>query len=124
MKVQPSTINEVLSADVAFPNRHNFHSAITERLQKYMDLKEELVRIWQLKTVYIIPLVLSTTGINTLNPELNPICYLLALVGAHHFLHVNRMRVKLLTFRLLVSYIYGAPILDVSRSHTTTQHSR
>ena len=21
-------------------------------------------------------------------------------------------------------YIYGAPILDVSRSHTTTQHSR
>jgi len=30
----------------------------------------------------------------------------------------------LLTFRLLMSYIYGAPILDVSRSHTTTQHSR
>jgi len=23
-----------------------------------------------------------------------------------------------------MSYIYGAPILDVSRSHTTTQHSR
>jgi len=30
----------------------------------------------------------------------------------------------ILTFRLLMSYIYGAPILDVSRSHTTTQHSR
>jgi len=29
-----------------------------------------------------------------------------------------------LTFRLLMSYIYGAPILDVSRSHTTTQHSQ
>jgi len=62
--------------------------------------------------------------INPLNPELNPICYLLALLGAHHFLHVSRIRVKLLTFRLLMSYIYGAPILDVSRSHTTTQHSR
>ena len=62
--------------------------------------------------------------INPLNPELNPICYLLALLGPHHFLHVNRIRVKLLTFRLLMSYIYGAPILDVSRSHTTTQHSR
>ena len=61
---------------------------------------------------------------NPLNPELNPICYLLALLGAHHFLHVSRIRVKLLTFRLLMSYIYGAPILDVSRSHTTTQHSR
>jgi len=29
-----------------------------------------------------------------------------------------------LTLRLLMSYIYEAPILDVSRSHTTTQHSR
>jgi len=31
-----------------------------------------------------------------------------------------------LTLRLLISYIYiyGAPILDVSRSHTTTHHSR
>ena len=63
------------------------------------------------------------TPINHLNPELNPICYLLALL-AHHFLHVSRIRVKLLTLRRLMSYIYGAPILDVSRSHTTTQHSR
>jgi len=31
---------------------------------------------------------------------------------------------KYLTLRLLISYIYGAPILDVSRSHTTTQQSR
>jgi len=64
------------------------------------------------------------TTVNPLNPELNPIYYLLALLGAHHFLHVSRIRVKLLTFRQLMSYIYGAPILDVSRSHTTTQHSR
>ena len=61
---------------------------------------------------------------NPLNPELNPICYLLALLGAHHFLHVSRIMVKSLTLRLLMSHIYGAPILDVSRSHTTTQHSR
>jgi len=31
---------------------------------------------------------------------------------------------RILALRLLMSYIYGAPILDVSRSHTTTQHSR
>jgi len=61
---------------------------------------------------------------NPLNAELNPICYLLALLGAHHFLHVSRIRVKSLTLRQLMSYIYGAPILDVSRSHTTTHHSR
>ena len=65
-----------------------------------------------------------TAVFSPLSPELNPICYLLALLGAHHFLHVSRIRVKLLTFRLLMAYIYGAPILDVSRSHTTTQHSR
>ena len=63
-------------------------------------------------------------AINPLNPELNHICYLLAVLGAHHFLHVSRVWVKLLTLRRLMSYIYGAPILDVSRSHTTTQHSR
>ena len=57
--------------------------------------------------------------INPLNTELNPICYLPALL-AHHFLHGSRIRVKSLTLRLLMSYIYGAPILDVSRSHTTT----
>ena len=43
---------------------------------------------------------------NPLNPELNPICYLLALLGTHHFLHVSRIRVKSLTLTLLMSYIY------------------
>ena len=44
-------------------------------------------------------------NVNPLNAELNPICYLLALL-AHHFLHVSRIRVKSLTLRLLMSYIY------------------
>jgi hypothetical protein len=43
--------------------------------------------------------------VNPLSPELNPICYLLALF-AHDFLHVSRIRVKSLTLRLLMSYIY------------------
>ena len=64
------------------------------------------------------------TEFNPLNAELNPICYLLALLGAYHFLHVSRIRVKSLALRQLMSYIYGAPIFDVSRSHTTTHHSR
>jgi len=42
---------------------------------------------------------------NALNAELNPICYLLALL-VHHFLYVSRIRVKPLTLRLLMSYIY------------------
>ena len=32
--------------------------------------------------------------INPLNAELNPICRLLALLGAHHILHVSRLRVN------------------------------
>jgi hypothetical protein len=32
--------------------------------------------------------------INPLNAELNPICHLLALLGAHHILHVGRIRVN------------------------------
>ena len=54
----------------------------------------------------------SYPSFNPLNPELNPICYLLALLGTRHFLHVSRIRVKLLTLRLLMSYIY---IYDISR---------
>ena len=37
--------------------------------------------------------------INPLNAELNPICHLLALLGAHHILHISRIRVKLKTTR-------------------------
>jgi len=40
-----------------------------------------------------------------------------------YVLTINDLDVEL-TLRVLMSYIYGAPILDVSRSHTTTQHSR
>jgi len=32
--------------------------------------------------------------INPLKAELNPICHLLALLGAHHILYVSRIRVK------------------------------
>jgi len=54
---------------------------------------------------------LPPTHFNPLNPELNPICYLLALL-AHHFLHVSRIRVKPLTIRLLI-YIYDISSLMV-----------
>ena len=39
-------------------------------------------------------------------------------------LGVKRWRTKALEREELASIIYGAPILNVSRSHTTTQHSR
>jgi len=55
---------------------------------------------------------------NPLNPELNTICYLLAILGAHHFLHVRRIRVKLLTLRVLMSYIYMEHLFLMFLDHT------
>jgi len=60
----------------------------------------------KLPSVNLKTMEFSKPLIYPLNPELNPICYLLALLEAHHFLHVSRIRVKLLTFRRLMSYIY------------------
>jgi len=39
-------------------------------------------------------LFLIKDPINLLNAELNPICHLLELLGAHPILHVSRIRVK------------------------------
>jgi len=38
--------------------------------------------------------LLGQSIFNPLNAELNPICHLLALLGAHHILHISRIRVK------------------------------
>jgi hypothetical protein len=40
--------------------------------------------------------------INHLNAQLNPICHLLALLGAHLILHVSRIRVNILVTSLLL----------------------
>ena len=37
--------------------------------------------------------------INPLNTQLNPICHLLALLGAHHILHFSRIRVNVVQDR-------------------------
>ena len=60
--------------------------------------------------------------VNPLKPELNPICYLLALL-AHHFLHVSRIRVKSLTLGLLMFFIYiYIYICDISSLRVKYQH--
>ena len=55
--------------------------------------------------------------INPLNPELNHICSMLALL-AHHFLHISRTMVKSLTLRLLMSHIYMELIFLMFLDHT------
>ena len=101
-------LSHKITSDVASRTKCFLQSCVHSSLE--ITLKEKKLRY-------------SNLIVNPLKPELNPICYLLALLGAHHFLQVSRVRVKSLTFRRLMSYIYGAPILDVSRSHNDAAQS-
>jgi hypothetical protein len=47
--------------------------------------------------------ILTLQLINLLNAELNPVCHLLALLGAHHILHVSRIRVKVFLHKNLTT---------------------
>jgi hypothetical protein len=55
----------------------------------------------------LLPLVSATISssllseqlkINPLNAKLNPICHLLVLAGAHHFVDVSRIRAKIQSY--------------------------
>jgi len=61
------TTKEAYLIDAVIPNSHNLHSTITKKLQKYADLKEELIKILHLKMACTIPLVLTTIVINQTN---------------------------------------------------------
>jgi len=50
--------------------------------------------VWPDGNFYDIWCTENRALLNPLNAELNPICHLLALLGAHHILHVSRIRVK------------------------------
>jgi len=75
-----------------------------------------LQAVWESQGAHIEHVTHNATHMWNSNP-----CLLL-----WHYFHINKFAIAnaLLTLRWLMSYIYGAPILDVSRSHTTTQYSR
>jgi hypothetical protein len=70
-----TTIKEAYSIDAAITNSHNLHRPVTEKLQSYTDLKEEVTRIRHLKTACTLPLVLSASGIisNKSHESLKPL---------------------------------------------------
>ena len=49
--------------DIAVPNTHNIQNTMAEKKRKYNDLSDEIEKMWQLRKVYIVPIVLSTTGV-------------------------------------------------------------
>jgi len=55
---------------------------------------EKIYKIQHLEDSGTPVLYIGRTVLNPLNTELNSICHLLALLGAHPILHVSRIRVK------------------------------
>jgi len=67
--------------------------------QEYRTAQNVIKNHWR---IVVRTLTTAHKDLNNLNAELNPICHLLALLGAHHILHVSRVRVNLMK----VIYIY------------------
>ena len=62
---------------------------------------------------FVYSVLLLKQRLNPLNADLNPICHLLALLGAHHILHISRIRVKALNEDLMAVFdIENENILD------------
>jgi len=56
----------------------------------------------------------TACNLNPLKTELNPICHLLVLLGAHHILHISRIRVNVTGFiplRFICKISHKFPIL-------------
>jgi hypothetical protein len=49
--------------DTAVPGNKNLTTTYTHKIQKYINLAEEIKRIWNQTNVFTIPVVLSSTGI-------------------------------------------------------------
>ena len=92
-------VNPSLILTMLFPTCFGLYSVIlTQIIKKQLwefRLAWHLDRTWVTNMVVGKFLLLTVNSwFNPLNAELNPICYLLALLWAHHFLHVSRIRVK------------------------------
>jgi len=77
-----------------------------------MNTENKFIQNYSSETPSQIPMVSSALkhyakwSINPLNTELNPICHLLALLGAHHILHISRVTVKRWKFNIKILTLY------------------
>jgi hypothetical protein len=62
----------------------------TAEFSKFLVMMILIIVVMKVKVLFS----LCPLNINPLNAELNPICHLLALLGAHHIFHVSGLRVK------------------------------
>jgi hypothetical protein len=77
-----------------FQANKDFHS-IGTRYKNDFHLPPAKLKVFQRGAFYSGVKAYNHLPINPLNAKLNPICHLLASLGAHHFLHVSRIRVNI-----------------------------
>ena len=84
-------------------------------------------KVWTVGTWSTLGLYDCLGSINPLNTELNPICHLLALLGARHILHISRIRVKVVIcfwntdYRWSDSFVLGRTITSYLFNNQTPQ---
>ena len=94
----------------------------------YNVISQQVVLLWKVYWVHNVQIWIKLRQYFSI-PQFcdSSMLFLLNVGGENYDLEIvcnNIMFIPSLTLRRLMSYIYGAPILDVSRSHTTMQHSR
>jgi hypothetical protein len=89
-----------IKTQLCSPSKHILHFQV---IDQFLGVHFSNVRLLWILTSFdenfqVNMLVFAfSTWSNPLNVELNPICHLLALLGAHHILYVTRIRVNLHT---------------------------
>ena len=93
--ILPSVARPALQYFSTLPHkRHDFR--VKKKISYINPLKAELNPICHLLALLGAHHILhiSRIKVNPSNAKLNPICHLLALLGAHHILHVSRIKVN------------------------------
>ncbi|XP_050561144.1 uncharacterized protein LOC126912570 [Spodoptera frugiperda] len=99
--------------DIAVPNTHNIQKTITEKITKYAELKDEVTRIWKQNKVYVVPIVLSTTGVIP-----NHLLHSLKLLDLKETLYITLQKAAILnTCRIVRKFMQ---IEDNEINHQTT----
>jgi len=89
------TVARVNLTKISNPGK-NHHVTLTNSIPANRLIRGEYVEV---RSIGLLPLAF-TALVQPLNAELHPICHLLALLGAHHILHVSRIRAAKCMLRL------------------------
>ena len=124
-----SCSNQTLSNKMPYCRRHELVALTLISIKFVLTTHSFDLLMLQKSACSFLKLILIRKILSVLQLHLNMSCFpmlVLSITTFHVILLANATYLfsVFLTLRRLMSYIYGAPILDVSRSHTTTQHSR